>query len=46
MIKNYYIIGSGGFAKEVYTLTLQTLTNSNSFKGFIDLDPPKKNINW
>tara|TARA_B110000211_G_scaffold218424_1_gene263226 strand:+ start:364 stop:1005 length:642 start_codon:yes stop_codon:yes gene_type:complete len=44
MNKNYYIIGSGGFAKEVYTLTLQTLTNSNYFKGFIDLDPPKKSI--
>lgn len=44
MNKNYYIIGSGGFAKEVYTLTLQTLTNSNCFKGFIDLDPPKESI--
>ena len=44
MDKNYYIIGSGGFAKEVYTLTLQTLTNSNYFKGFIDLDPLKESI--
>ena len=37
-MKNYYIIGCGGLAKEVYTLTSQTLANSNYFKGFIDLD--------
>jgi sugar O-acyltransferase (sialic acid O-acetyltransferase NeuD family) len=37
-VKNYYIIGCGGLAKEVYTLTSQTLANSNHFKGFIDLD--------
>ena len=41
MNKSYYIIGSGGFAKEVYILTLQTLTDSDYFKGFIDIDPPK-----
>ena len=44
MIKNYYIIGSGGFAKEVYTLTLQTLTKSISFKGFIDIAPQNNSI--
>lgn len=41
MKKDYYIIGSGGFAKEVYVLTLQALKASNNFKGFIDIDPSK-----
>jgi len=44
MKKDYYIIGSGGFAKEVYALTLQALKTSNQFKGFIDIDPSKSII--
>lgn len=36
-MKTYYIIGSGGFAKEVYFLASQTLDESeNTFGGFID----------
>lgn len=34
----YYIIGSGGFAKEVYFLADQTLNGNYSFGGFIDND--------
>jgi len=32
----YYILGSGGFAKEVYILAKQSLGTSFKFKGFID----------
>ncbi|AGC78682.1 sugar O-acyltransferase (sialic acid O-acetyltransferase NeuD family) [Nonlabens dokdonensis] len=39
MKKDYYIIGSGGFAKEVYFLADQCLDETNRFKGFIDYKP-------
>ncbi|MFY7732922.1 MAG: hypothetical protein ACOVSR_05520 [Bacteroidia bacterium] len=40
MKKNYYILGCGGFAKEVYFLSNQILKNENyQFKGFIDYKP-------
>lgn len=40
MKKNYYILGCGGFAKEVYFLANQTLNDENyQFKGFIDYKP-------
>lgn len=39
MEKEYYIIGSGGFAKEVYFYTELLLDSSYRFKGFIDKNP-------
>lgn len=36
---NYYIIGSGGFAKEVYFLAQNVLPVSHQFMGFIDYKP-------
>ncbi len=39
MKKEYYIIGSGGFAKEVYFLAQETLDATHNFMGFIDLKP-------
>jgi len=42
-MKTYYIIGSSGFAKEVYFLASQSLNEeSNKFGGFIDYEP--KNV--
>lgn len=35
MAINYYIIGSGGFAKEVHFYTQKTLSNEYQFGGFI-----------
>lgn len=43
-MKNYYILGSGGFAKEVYFLAEKTLDKNYTFKGFIDKNPLKKEI--
>lgn len=43
MEKEHYIIGSGGFAKEVYYLT-EVVDPSSVFKGFIDYEPPKEKI--
>jgi sugar O-acyltransferase (sialic acid O-acetyltransferase NeuD family) len=37
--KEYYILGAGGLAKEVYFLAQKTLGNSSVFNGFIDFDP-------
>ena len=39
MKNNYYIIGSGGFAKEVYSLADEVLGDSHTFLGFIDYNP-------
>lgn len=39
MEKNYYIIGSGGFAKEVYFLAEEILGEKYIFNGFIDKNP-------
>jgi sugar O-acyltransferase (sialic acid O-acetyltransferase NeuD family) len=39
MKNDYFIVGSGGFAKEVYFLASQTLDESHVFKGFIDFAP-------
>jgi acetyltransferase-like isoleucine patch superfamily enzyme len=36
---NIYILGSGGFAKELYLLVKRNLSGNCVFKGFIDLDP-------
>lgn len=44
MKKQYYIIGSGGFAKEVYFLADELLDESNVFMGFIDYKPQVINI--
>lgn len=46
MKKNYYIIGAGGFAKEVFMLTLECGYEKNAFKGFIETksDSPFVNI--
>ena len=45
MSKEYYIIGSGGFAKEVYFLAEETLSESHIFMGFIDREPAHSTIN-
>lgn len=42
MNKDYYIIGSGDFAKEVYIWTKDTLTREENFMGFIDNNDQKK----
>lgn len=44
MEKEYYIIGSGGFAKEVHFLAEQVLGNKFNFKGFVDYNPKVKKI--
>ena len=44
MKKQYYIIGSGGFAKEVYYLAECTLDDSYEFLGFIDFKPENDTI--
>ena len=44
MNKSYYILGSGGFAKEVYFLAEESLDSSNKFMGFIDFKPSKTTI--
>jgi sugar O-acyltransferase (sialic acid O-acetyltransferase NeuD family) len=42
----FYIIGNGGFAKEVLFLAEQTLKNSKcSFGGFIDFQPKTDSVN-
>jgi len=41
---NYYIIGSGGFAKEVYFLADESLPETHVFKGFIDKTPETDTI--
>lgn len=38
---NYYIIGNGGFAKEVFFLASEVLDQEWYFKGFIDYKPEK-----
>ena len=45
MKKDYYIIGSGGFAKEVHFLAEQCLDDCNRFMGFIDYKPKESSIN-
>ena len=44
MKKQYYIIGSGGFAKEVSFLADELLEESYNFMGFIDYKPEVKTI--
>jgi sugar O-acyltransferase (sialic acid O-acetyltransferase NeuD family) len=44
MNKDYYIIGSGDFAKEVYIWTKDTLTSEENFMGFIDNNDQKKEV--
>tara|TARA_R110002051_G_scaffold159061_2_gene230425 strand:+ start:4092 stop:4733 length:642 start_codon:yes stop_codon:yes gene_type:complete len=44
MKTKYYIIGSGGFAKEVYFLANETLDETHEFLGFIDLKPLNNTI--
>lgn len=44
METDYYIVGSGGFAKEVYFLAEKTLGNQHNFKGFIDKEPEESFI--
>ena len=41
MKKDYYIIGSGGFAKEVYFLSEEVFGESFLFQGFIDYKPER-----
>jgi sugar O-acyltransferase (sialic acid O-acetyltransferase NeuD family) len=41
---DYYIIGSGDFAKEVFIWTKDTLTTEEIFKGFIDNNDQKKEV--
>jgi len=45
MENEYYIIGSGGFAKEVYFLAENTLDKSFIFKGFINKNPTNELVN-
>lgn len=45
MKNQYYIIGCGGFAKEVLFLSTNALDVSWEFKGFIDYKPKKDKIN-
>jgi sugar O-acyltransferase (sialic acid O-acetyltransferase NeuD family) len=40
----YYIVGSGGFSKEVLFLSMQTLNKEHVFKGFIDLNPEYESL--
>lgn len=42
--KEYYIVGSGGFAKEVYFLAEENLDESHFFKGFIDYKPNQPSL--
>lgn len=44
MNKKYYILGSGGFAKEVYFLANETLEEAHQFMGFIDFKPKMTSI--
>lgn len=44
MKKQYYIIGSGGLAKEVHFLAEELLDESHDFMGFIDYKPEVKTI--
>lgn len=44
MNKSYYILGSGGFAKEVYFLADECLDDTFKFIGFIDFQPKTKSI--
>ena len=41
MREKYFIIGSGGFAKEVYFLAKECLGYESDFGGFIDFEPTK-----
>lgn len=43
-MKEYYILGSGGFAKEVYFFAESVLQGTSTFKGFIDLQPGQKHL--
>ena len=45
MKNEYYIIGAGGFAKEVFFLTQEVLGETSLFKGFIDHDSRKTYLN-
>lgn len=40
----YYILGSGGFAKEVYFLAKECLDDTYIFGGFIDFKPSAKSV--
>lgn len=42
MGKDYYIIGAGGFANEVFFLAEKELGKTWQFKGFIDFEPSSK----
>ena len=42
--KKYYIIGAGGFAKEVYFLAQNNLESTWQFGGFIDYQPKNTSI--
>ena len=44
MKKNYYILGSGDFAKEVYIWIKDTLNAQENFIGFIDNKDQKKEV--
>lgn len=44
MKTKYYIVGSGGFAKEVYFLADESLDDSHQFMGFIDYKPTEITI--
>lgn len=44
MNKKYYILGSGGFAKEVYFLANECLDDTFKFSGFIDFKPTLKSV--
>ena len=44
-MRKYYIIGSGGFAKEVLFLSLQSLGDNHEFCGFIEHNANRKIFN-
>lgn len=43
-MKHYYILGSGGFAKEVFFLASEVLDSNHFFGGFIDRNPSNDSI--
>jgi sugar O-acyltransferase (sialic acid O-acetyltransferase NeuD family) len=45
MNKEFYIIGSGGFAKEVLFLAEVVFGNTDDFRGFIDYKPSNLEVN-
>jgi len=42
--KDYYIIGAGGFAKEVYYLAEEVFKDNSTFKGFIAYEPKEDKL--